>query len=83
MLHMRKNHLVLSILVGYVNSGDEKNHNMKLIKKIKNYSDYIELDDIYMKIKMDTEENITSEELKKLKKLINILIKMIMIFFIE
>lgn len=69
MLHMRKNHLIFSILVGYVDSGDEVNHKIKIIKKIKNYGDYIELDDVYMKIKMDNEEKISTEELKKLKKI--------------
>ena len=69
MLHMRKNHLVFSILAGYIDIGDEVNHKMKIIKKIKNYSEYIELEDIYMKIKMDNEEQISTEELKKLKKI--------------
>ena len=69
MLHMRKNHLVFSILVGYVDTDDEVNHKIKIIKKIKNYGEYIELDDIYMKVKMDNEEELNSEELKKLKKI--------------
>jgi len=69
MLHMRKNHLVFSILVGYIDSDDEVNHKIKIIKKIKNYGEYIELDDIYMKVKMDNEEKINAEELKKLKKI--------------
>ena len=69
MLHMRKNHLVFSILVGYVDTDDEVNHKIKIIKKIKNYGEYIELDDIYMKVKMDNEEKLNSEELKKLKKI--------------
>ena len=74
MLHMRKNHLVFSILVGFINSRDKEENidnskHIKLIKKTKNYSSYIKLEDMYMKIKMDTEENVTPDELKKLQKI--------------
>jgi len=76
MLHMRKNHLVFGILVGFLNTKDKEENldnskHIKLIKKIKNYSSYIKLDDIYMKIKMDNEENVTQEEIKKLQKINN------------
>jgi hypothetical protein len=74
MLHMRKNHLVFGILVGFLNSNDEEENKdnskyITLIKKIKNYSRYIKLEDIYMKIKMDNEEKVTPDELKKLQKI--------------
>ena len=74
MLHMRKNHLVFGILVGFLNSNDEEENKdnskyITLIKKIKNYSRYIKLEDIYMKIKMDIEEKVTPDELKKLQKI--------------
>ncbi len=76
MLHMRKNHLVFGILVGFLNTKDKEENldnskHIKLIKKIKNYSSYIKLDDIYMKIKMDNEENVTQDEIKKLQKINN------------
>ena len=49
----------------------KKNSNNKitLIKKTKNVSNYITLDDIYTRIKLDTEEDITNEEIEKLIKI--------------
>ena len=65
MLHMRKNHLIFSVLVRFLL--DKTDHeNIKIIKKIKNFSSYITVDDLYLKFKKDREETVTDEELKKL-----------------
>ena len=65
MLHMRKNHLIFSVLVRFLL--DKTDHeNIKIIKKIKNFSSYITVDDLYLKFKKDREEIVTDEELKKL-----------------
>ena len=64
-LHERKNHLIFSILVRFIL--DKTNHeNIKIIKKIKNFSSYIPVDDLYLKFKKDREESVSDEELKKL-----------------
>ncbi len=72
MLHGRKNHLVISVLASFyydtMNNKKTKN-NITMMKKTKNISDYILLDDIFMKVKMDTEENLTEKEIQKLIKL--------------
>jgi hypothetical protein len=73
MLHGRKNHLVIGVLASYYNETKNKtektDNNITIIKKTKNVSDYITLEDIYMRIKLDTEEEITENELKKLIKI--------------
>ena len=73
MLHGRKNHLVVGVLSSfYYETRDNKNNKdnkITIIKKTKNVSDYVTLQDIYMRIKLDTEENVTDEELKKLIKI--------------
>lgn len=70
MLHGRKNHLVIGVLASFYHE-NKKNSNNKitLIKKTKNVSNYITLDDIYTRIKLDTEEDITNEEIEKLIKI--------------
>ena len=65
MLHMRKNHLVFSVLTRFLQDESIKKNNIELIKKTKNLSEYILLQDIYMKIKMDDEELLSGEEIKK------------------
>ena len=75
MLHVRKNHLVFSVLTSFymehknIDKNKDKNSNIKIIKKTKNISSYVLVEDIYMKFKLDTEENITTEDLNKLIKL--------------
>lgn len=75
MLHGRKNHLVIGVLASFYyetkNKKDtnNKNNKIEMIKKTKNVSDYITLEDIYMRIKLDKEEEVTEEELKKLIKI--------------
>lgn len=76
MLNGRKNHLVISVLASfYLEKKDKKEKDdnviskISIIKKTKNVSDYVLLEDIYMKIKLDTEEELTDDEIKKLIKL--------------
>jgi hypothetical protein len=71
MLHMRKNNLVVSVLTSfYMNSlENNKESNITIMKKIKNVSRYVTLEDIYMRVKMDTEMEVTKEELDKLASL--------------
>lgn len=73
MLHGRKNHLVIAVLASFYydtkEQKEQKDNKINIIKKIKNVSDYITLDDIYMKVKMDLEENISDEEIQKLIKI--------------
>ena len=72
MLHGRKNHLVIGVLASFYlekkNNSDSDTH-ISMMKKTKNVSDYLLLEDIYMKMKLDTEEEISDDEIKKLIKL--------------
>ena len=70
MLHVRKNHLVFSVLASfYMEHGHKKNSTISMIKKTKNVSSYVTVEDIYMRFKLDLEENVTDEEIEKLIKL--------------
>jgi len=65
MLHIRKNHLVFGILAGFILESKTNNY-MSIMKKTKNFSSYITLEDLYMRVKMDKEEDVSSEDMKKL-----------------
>lgn len=72
MLHLRKNHLVFGVLINFImdkniDSKDKKFIN--IIKKTKNFSSYVLLEDIYSKFKLDLEEELTEEEMKRLLKI--------------
>jgi len=70
MLHVRKNHLVISVLASfYLDNKTNPNSNITIIKKTKNVSKYVTLEDIYMRFKLDIEESIGDDEIKKLIKL--------------
>jgi SAM-dependent methyltransferase len=70
MLHGRKNHLVMGVLASfYYETRDSMDKKITMIKKTKNVSDYVTLEDIYMRIKLDTEEDVSDDELKKLIKI--------------
>lgn len=70
LLHVRKNHLVFSVLASfYQEHKNQKDSKIKIIKKTKNVSNYVSLEEIYMRVKLDNEEEVTDEELKKLIKL--------------
>ena len=66
LLHMRKNHLIFSILIGFYL---ENNSDITIMKKVKNVSEYIILEEIYMKFKLDQEIELSNEEIKKLSKI--------------
>lgn len=70
MLHGRKNDLVVGVLASFYHENkDNKDNKITMIKKTKNVSNYVTLEDIFMRVKLDTEENITNDEIKKLIKI--------------
>jgi len=69
MLHQRKNHLVFSVLAGFINDKNKKDEKVKIIKKTKNIDKYVTVEDIFSRFKLDSEEELTTEELNKLSKI--------------
>jgi SAM-dependent methyltransferase len=69
MLHQNKSNLIFSVLCSFYQDKSNNNNEINLIKKIKNVGDYITIGDYFMRIKMDTEDEATKEELKKLSKI--------------
>jgi len=70
MLHVRKNHLVVSVLASFLLDNNlEKDTNLSIMKKTKNIFSYITIEDFYMRFKLDIEESIDENEIKKLIKL--------------
>jgi SAM-dependent methyltransferase len=69
MLHMRRNHLVFTVLLGYFNDKTASDNHIHLMKKTKNYNKYVTLEDIYTRFKLDKEEKVSNEENKKLMKI--------------
>jgi hypothetical protein len=67
MLHMRKNHLVFGVLAGFIEESKGKDTSMIIQKKTKDVSNYVTIEDIYMRFKLDKEEILTVEEIKKLQ----------------
>lgn len=67
MLHMRKNHLVIGVLTGFIDESKGKMTYMSIQKKTKNIINYVTIEDIYMRFKLDKEEELTNEEMKKLQ----------------
>jgi SAM-dependent methyltransferase len=71
MMHMRKNHLVFGVLVGFImdKSVDEKDKkHISIMKKTKNFGNYVVVEEIYSKFKLDFEESLSEDEMKKLLK---------------
>ncbi len=71
MLHMRKNHLVFGVLTGFIldESIDSKDKSkIKIMKKTKKFSDYVTIEELYSRFKLDLEEELTQDEFKKLLK---------------
>lgn len=66
-LSRRKNSLIFSLLVNYIQ--DTKDKEISLIKKTKQRDKYITLEDVYMRFKLDKEEEITKDEMKKLQQI--------------
>ena len=69
MLHMRKNHLVFSVLVNFILDKELSNKDkkfIKIIKKTKYFKSYITVEDLYMRIKLDEEDILDDKEIKKL-----------------
>ena len=63
MFDNRKNEIIFSLLISIINEKE----NIKIIKKVKDFENYISISDYYLKIKMDKELQVNDEELKKLK----------------
>ena len=67
MLHIRKNHLVFSVLIRFLlDKNYEDKNSITIMKKTKNVSEYVTLEDIYMRFKLDIEEPVSEAELQKL-----------------
>lgn len=65
MLHVRKNHVIFSVLIDLI----EKDKNIKVIKKIKSKDNTVEIDDFGMRVRLSKELEVTKSELEKLKEL--------------
>lgn len=69
MLHVRKNHLVFGVITGFIadKSIDSKDKEfISIMKKTKNFSNYVLVEEIYSKFKVDKEEPVTDSEIRKL-----------------
>ena len=60
----KKNNIIYQSLAELVRT--KKDENLKIEKKTKNFKNYITIEDIYMKFKLDVEEDLTKDELDKL-----------------
>lgn len=71
MLHSRKNHLIFSLLIGFIYDKKVSNeiNGITIMKKVKNISKYVILDDIYMKVKVDNEGSVSKDEILRLHKI--------------
>ena len=69
MLGEKKNEVIFSALLKMASS--KSNDNLKIIKKVKNFSKYILIENYFMKIKMDEELEVSKDELKKLSEVHN------------
>lgn len=65
MLHMRKNHVIFSVLVGLA----EKDKNIKLMKKIKDRENIIDINDFDVRVRLSEENEMDKKEISELKKL--------------
>lgn len=65
MLGNRKNHVIFSVLVGYSQNVD----NVKLMKKIKDKENIINIDDYDIRVRLSKETTVTKKEIDELKKL--------------
>lgn len=70
MLHQRKNSLVFSVLVGFIHDKGVENKNITIMKKTKHIKSYITLDDVYLRFKLDDEEQLTKNEIAKLSNIV-------------
>ena len=69
MLHDRKNHLVIGVLASFYLDNKKDDSSISMMKKTKDVSKYVTLEEIYMRFKLDLEESVGDAEIKKLIKL--------------
>ena len=65
MLHSRKNHIIMSVLVNLV----EKDKNLQLMKKIKKKTNIIDIIDFNLRVRLSEENELTKKEIDMLKNL--------------
>lgn len=65
MLHLRNNHVIFSVLV----SQYRKDPSIKLVKKIKNSNDVVDIDDFMIRVRLCKESEMTKDEINMLKSL--------------
>jgi SAM-dependent methyltransferase len=65
MLHLRKNHVIFSVLAGLL----DKDETLTLIKKVKERENIIDLDDYDMRVRLSEETSVSKKELEELIKL--------------
>jgi SAM-dependent methyltransferase len=65
MLHMRKNHVIFSVLAGLV----QKDKTLRIMKKIKEKENMVDIDDFDVRIRLASENDVTKKELDELMKL--------------
>ncbi|CAH6421376.1 mRNA capping enzyme [uncultured virus] len=63
MLHLRKNHVIFSVLIGI----NDKDENITIIKKTRNTGNVIDIDDFNIRFRLSKEEELNTDELDKLK----------------
>ncbi|QKF93755.1 mRNA capping enzyme [Fadolivirus algeromassiliense] len=65
MLHMRKNHVIFSVLTGLV----EKDKTLHLMKKIREKENVIDINDFDIRFRLSEETQVSKKEIDELKKL--------------
>ena len=68
MLSLKKNELIFTSLIDFVLLNKD-NKDVTLIKKVKDYKNYVTIKNYFVKIKLDEELQPTDEEIKKIKNL--------------
>jgi SAM-dependent methyltransferase len=65
MLHLRKNHVIFSVLAGLV----EKDESLSILRKIRNNDNIVDIEDFDMRIRMCQEKKISKGDMKELESL--------------
>lgn len=65
MLHMRKNHVIFSVLAGLA----EKDKSITLMKKVKERENIVDVDDFDIRARLSEETDLTKKEIDELKQL--------------
>lgn len=65
MLHIRKNHVIFSVLIGLLDT----DKSLSIIKKTKESEDILDLDDFDIRVRLSSETKISKKELDELKEI--------------